>query len=133
MLILDTAVKKVHSSTMPSPAPDARNSALYHAIGERVAARRSELELTQKQVAQRTNGRLTRSAVANIESGRQRVAVHHLFDLAQALGVAPTTLLPDPAEVPPPPVEAAERLKERVTRRREGRAPEWTSQTQEGT
>lgn len=116
---------------MPSPAPDARNSALYRAIGERVSARRAELDLTQAQLAGRTHGRLTRSAVANIESGRQRVAVHHLFDLADALELPPQNLLPDPRAIPATPKQAAEELRARVFQRTGGRLLE-TRRTEEG-
>lgn len=103
---------------MPSPAPDLRNSALYRALGERVARRRTELNLTQRELADETDGRLTRSAIANIESGRQRVAVHHLFDLADALKAPPSSLLPEPSTIPPAPQRAAEHLRSRVLQRK---------------
>lgn len=109
-------VRTIHP--MPSPAPDTRNIALYRAIGERVARRRTELNLTQRQLAEETDGRLTRSAIANIESGRQRVAVHHLFDLADALKASPSTLLPEPSTIPAPPQRAAEQLRSRVLQRK---------------
>jgi transcriptional regulator with XRE-family HTH domain len=102
---------------MASSTYDPRNAAIYRAVGALVAARRGERGLTQEQLAGRTGRRLSRAAVANIESGRQRVAVHHLFDLAHALGVAPATLIPDEGEMPPPPAQAADQLRDRVVGR----------------
>lgn len=102
---------------MPSRTQDTRNTALYRAIGDRVAAIRDERGWTQEELAGRTGHRLSRSAVANIEGGRQRVAVHHLFDLAQALQVSPEDLTPNPSSLPGIPDQGAERLRERVARR----------------
>lgn len=118
--ILDISIRSVHNDGMPSSTYDPRNAALYRAVGALVAAERGVLGLTQDQVAQRTGRRLSRAAVANIESGRQRVAVHHLFDLAHALGVAPATLLPDEGQIPPLPTQAAEQLRDRVAGRTGG-------------
>lgn len=56
--------------------------------------------MTQEDLAAATGGVLSRSAVANIENGRQRIAVHHLYLLAAALKVLPFELLPDPSEIP---------------------------------
>lgn len=36
---------------------------------------------------------LTRSSIANIEAGRQKVALHHFARMADALQVAPSSLL----------------------------------------
>lgn len=51
---------------------------------------------------------LTRSAIANIETGRQLVSLVVLYRLAQALGVQPASLLPPleeaPTKLPLPPV-----------------------------
>ncbi len=74
--------------------------ALYRAVGRRIAEvrMRDPERPTQQDLSHRTSGRLSRSAIANIESGRQRLALHHLYDLAVALQVPPAELLPDPAE-----------------------------------
>lgn len=74
---------------------------LYRAIGRRVAAARaaSSPRLTQEELSTRTGSALSRSAVANIENGRQRVAVHHLYHLARALELEPADLLPPASEV----------------------------------
>jgi len=69
---------------------------VYHTVGERVgAARRASADrLTQGELARRTDPPLSRSAIANIESGRQRLAVHQLYLIAEALGIEPSSLLP---------------------------------------
>ncbi len=79
---------------------NSRATALYQAIGRRIAEARaaSPGRPTQEQLSKWTDGRLSRSAIANIESGRQRLALHQLYDLAAALQVPPTELLPDPAQ-----------------------------------
>lgn len=56
--------------------------------------------MTQEALAAKTGGVLSRSAVANIENGRQRVAIHHLFLIARALEVEPAELLPRQADLP---------------------------------
>ena len=50
--------------------------------------------MTQDQLAELTQGTLSRSGIANIESGRQRLAIHQLYAIAEALGVHPAALLP---------------------------------------
>lgn len=96
MRILDTApVRPSHFSGMPLSA---EAKALYRALGQRVARIRNEhpAEPTQAELAARTSGNLSRSAVANIETGRHRVAVHHLYILAKALETPVYDLLPPP-------------------------------------
>ena len=39
---------------------------------------------------------LSRTSITNIEKGRQHIALHQLFDLANALNVQPHVLLPEP-------------------------------------
>jgi len=75
---------------------DVRSAAIYKAVGQEVAKRRNALtpRVTQAQLSELTRGRLSRSAIANIESGRQRVAVHHVYDLADAMNCEPSDLLP---------------------------------------
>ena len=58
-------------------------NALYRMIGRAVAAQRAGLGLTQAVVAQRMG--LTRASIANIETGRQKMPVHHIYSLANAL------------------------------------------------
>ena len=56
---------------------------LYRCLGRVVAARRAELGLTQREVADQLG--LARASVANLENGRQRIMVHQLFALVHAL------------------------------------------------
>lgn len=56
---------------------------LYRRLGRAVAERRAQVDLTQSQLAARIN--LTRASIANLENGRQRIMVHQLFALANAL------------------------------------------------
>ena len=56
---------------------------LYRRLGRAVADRRRELGLTQSTVAEKLG--LSRASLANLESGRQRIMVHQLFALVNAL------------------------------------------------
>jgi len=65
---------------------------IYGALAARVRNRRAALDMSQQAVAVASG--LTRSSVASIETGRQSVAVHHLYSLARALDTSPQELLP---------------------------------------
>lgn len=82
-------------------AKDDLATRIYRTVGQRIAAARRAFgkHLTQQALASRTGRGLSRSAVANIERGRQRLAVHQLYLIAQALGVEPEDLLPPAALV----------------------------------
>lgn len=56
---------------------------LYRRLGRAVAERRTELGLTQSDVAEKLG--LSRASLANLENGRQRIMVHQLFALVNAL------------------------------------------------
>jgi transcriptional regulator with XRE-family HTH domain len=56
---------------------------LYRRLGRAVAKRREELEMTQAEVAEKLG--LSRASLANLESGRQRIMVHQVFGLVNAL------------------------------------------------
>ena len=58
---------------------------IYRIIGAKLAARRRELRLKQAEVASMIG--LTRASLANIESGRQKLMLHQIYRLAQALQV----------------------------------------------
>jgi transcriptional regulator with XRE-family HTH domain len=62
------------------------NMELYRVLGQNVARLRKAKELTQAKVAAEIG--LTRASLANIETGRQKVLMHHVFMLANALGCA---------------------------------------------
>lgn len=57
---------------------------LYRMLGHNVARLRRAKELTQAEVAAQIG--LTRASLANIETGRQKVLMHHVYMLANTLG-----------------------------------------------
>lgn len=66
---------------------------IYKAFGRAVATRRKTLGLTQAELAVKVG--VSRASVANIESGRQNVLLHHVYGLASALEFAKVSdLLP---------------------------------------
>lgn len=67
--------------------------AIYVTLGEAVSIRRKRLGLTQGQVAKKIG--VSRESIANIEAGRQRVLLHHVYGLMRALDLkAITDLIP---------------------------------------
>jgi transcriptional regulator with XRE-family HTH domain len=72
----------------------------YKALGARIRELRGAL--TQEQLAKAVN--LTRTSIVSIEAGRQKLLVHNLFKIAEAVSVRPTELLrplePTQGEVP---------------------------------
>ena len=66
-------------------------------FGERVKKRRRELHLTQFELAKRLQ--ITRTALANIESGTQRTSVFLLAQLVHALDESTEYFVPDMDEV----------------------------------
>jgi transcriptional regulator with XRE-family HTH domain len=79
-------------------APDEQADGNDRHIGRKVAEARESAGLSQDDVARHIG--LTRSSVANIESGRQRVHAVRLAMLAQVLGVEVSWLL-STVELPP--------------------------------
>lgn len=68
---------------------------IYKNLSKRIRALRRSLGLTQDQLAKRVG--ISRASLANIEAGRQKVLVHHLFALANALDLeSPAQLLLSP-------------------------------------
>jgi transcriptional regulator with XRE-family HTH domain len=67
-------------------------SKLYRDLGEMVSRRREALGLTQKDLAVEVG--LSRASIANIETGRQKVMLHQIFNLASALQLSAADLLP---------------------------------------
>lgn len=59
---------------------------LYKAFGNAVSTRRKALSLTQGQLAIKV--KMSRASIANIESGRQNILLHHVYALASALNFA---------------------------------------------
>jgi transcriptional regulator with XRE-family HTH domain len=63
----------------------------YKQVGQSIRARRGK-NLSQEALASAVG--LTRTSISNIESGRQKMLVHTLADIADALKVEASTLLP---------------------------------------
>ncbi|MFM0174771.1 helix-turn-helix transcriptional regulator [Paraburkholderia sediminicola] len=67
-------------------------AALYLRFGRALRQRRKEVSLTQLALAGRVG--LSRSAIAQIELGGQHVSLRMVYELADALGTDPVSLLP---------------------------------------
>jgi len=72
--------------------PTSLENDFYSQFGRLVKLHRCRMHLTQQDLSERLN--LSRSSIANIELGRQKVLLHQLFDLAEALNLKPLDLLP---------------------------------------
>lgn len=70
----------------------AARSDLYKKIGHLIRLRREEAHITQEALGKQV--RLTRTSIGNFESGRQRIQIDRLYDIADALKVQPAALLP---------------------------------------
>lgn len=67
---------------------------IYRRLGRSIAQRRNELGLTQAAVAERLG--LARASLANIERGRQKVLLHHVYLFVEVLHLRSISeLLPD--------------------------------------
>lgn len=64
---------------------------IYRLLGAKVEQMRTNIGWTQADLAKRIG--LTRASVANIETGRQRLLVHNIDDLASAFQTTPRHLL----------------------------------------
>ena len=69
-----------------------KHGELYDRLGALIRSRRKKLLLTQHDLAARIG--ISRASLANIETGRQTVLVHHLYAFATALDLSPSDLLP---------------------------------------
>jgi transcriptional regulator with XRE-family HTH domain len=79
--------------------PSAREpEAIYRVFGRRLRELREKKGVAQEELA--TLSGLTRSSIANIESGKQRVLLHQLLRFAQTLRVNLAELVPATLEVP---------------------------------
>lgn len=65
---------------------------IYKELGKRVGTARDKANLTQERLAVRVG--LSRTSIVNIEAGRQRVPLHQLYRIADALDLEPADLLP---------------------------------------
>lgn len=78
-----------------SPVDDQIETLLYQLIGERVRARRGSL--TQTDLADRIG--IGRTSVTNLELGQQRMPLHYLVRIAEALDCDVRELLPSREEL----------------------------------
>ncbi len=65
---------------------------LYKYIGNVVRTARDLKKWTQQELSDKMS--LTRSSIANIELGRQKIQVHVLYELAKVLDITVVELLP---------------------------------------
>ena len=61
-------------------------------VGERIKHRRLELEMTQEELAKRL-GYKTRTAISNVEKGKEDLTTTRVSKFAEALGVSPGYLM----------------------------------------
>jgi transcriptional regulator with XRE-family HTH domain len=102
-------IDSAQSSCVSFQSPlDFSEDDLYKAIGERVRIARSRIGLTQEALGELIG--LGRTSITNIERGRQRMSIHALYALAQALRLKPAALLPSPSPGPVPTLESVEGL-----------------------
>ena len=93
ILIGPEGAASVSGHMVGSFAPQDPNTDEFYAdFGAMIGGRRQELGLSQDALAAKLS--LTRSSVANLESGRQRTPLHIVVRLAWALQIHPVDLLP---------------------------------------
>ena len=84
----DVCIKHIFVSPIDTPRPYCHSvlmetMELYRLLGQNVARLRNAKKRTQAEIAAQIG--LTRASLANIETGRQKVLMHHVFLLASAL------------------------------------------------
>jgi DNA-binding XRE family transcriptional regulator len=70
---------------------------LYKIVGERLAAKRNQLGITQDAMAEQVG--LLRTSITNIEAGRQKAPLHVLFRLCDILSIELSSILPNNKEL----------------------------------
>jgi transcriptional regulator with XRE-family HTH domain len=68
-----------------------RAGMLYAAVGKELRDRRLAVGKRQEELAEMVS--LSRSSIANVEAGRQALPIHHLVDIAEALGTTAADVL----------------------------------------
>ena len=71
----------------------------YRLLGRQLATVRRDRKITQDRLAAAVG--LSRTSIANVEAGRQALAVHTLVSFASVLGKNPEELIPLMEEMPP--------------------------------
>ena len=74
---------------------ESRTKGLYEEVGGRIREARMAKDVTQEGLAKRVG--LTRTSITNVEAGRQKLLLHTLVEIAEALGVDVRELLPSSA------------------------------------
>jgi transcriptional regulator with XRE-family HTH domain len=94
---------------------DSAQQTFYKALGARIREIRGS-KLSQEQLAKAAD--LSRTSIVNIESGRQKLLVHNLFQISKALKVLPSELLAtlEPSSMSIPEIDASSEAAEWVQR-----------------
>jgi len=69
-----------------------KTAQIYRFVGRRVRDLRTDRGLTQARLAKRIG--TARTTITNLESGTQGIPLHHLFAIAEVLGVEVAELIP---------------------------------------
>src|SRR5687767_12498705 len=69
-----------------------KQDSFYAEVGRLVREERKAKKLTQDQLAEKVS--LNRVSITNIESGKQKILLHTLIDIAKALEISPNKLIP---------------------------------------
>lgn len=70
---------------------------LYRHIGATIKKCRNERNLTQEELSSQIG--ISRASLANIETGRQRLLIHQLYNIAGHLGREIGAMLPNPCDM----------------------------------
>jgi transcriptional regulator with XRE-family HTH domain len=79
-------------ATLPK-ANDSKIDLFYVGVGKNIRDTRLAAGVSQTALAQQIG--FNRSSIANLEAGRQRIALHLFFLIAEALDTQPSNLLPN--------------------------------------
>lgn len=85
-------VKEFTKSANLTVLPQNMREGIYAEVGRRIRERRREKKMTQNMLGSAIS--LGRTSVANIERGRQKLLLHTLLEIALALEVDPSELIP---------------------------------------
>lgn len=66
-------------------------TAIYASVGDHLKTAREQRGITQQEVSAATG--VTRSSIANLEAGRQRIPLHTFIATAQAVGIDPADVI----------------------------------------
>jgi transcriptional regulator with XRE-family HTH domain len=92
MRLLSTLRAMLTNQMVADNNKDMNPDPIYKDIGAIIRARRKALKLTQDKLSKKL--RISRGALANIETGRQNILVHQLYNYATELGLTVNDLLP---------------------------------------